>query len=102
MRRYIEQSNALAPYLRLGSWLDYTTNMSGYDFRKGQHPHLWHSCAGEGAVHGIINGPPGPARSVRALVRSNTLISIHLKCGNGVIRHIANLGEELEFLHAQD
>jgi hypothetical protein len=36
MRLFIEQSNALAPSLPFQSWLDCTTNMSGYDFRKGQ------------------------------------------------------------------
>jgi hypothetical protein len=36
MRRYIEQSNALAPSSRFQSWLDRTINTSGYDFQKGQ------------------------------------------------------------------
>jgi hypothetical protein len=36
MRRCIEQSKALAPSLPFQSWLDYTTNTSGYSFRKGQ------------------------------------------------------------------
>ena len=36
MRRYIEQSNALAPLSRFQSWLACTINTSGYDFQKGQ------------------------------------------------------------------
>ena len=36
MRPGIEQSNALAPSSPFPSWLDCTTNTSGYDFRKGQ------------------------------------------------------------------
>jgi hypothetical protein len=36
MRRYIDPSNTLAPSSPFPSWLDYTTNTSGYDFRKGQ------------------------------------------------------------------
>jgi hypothetical protein len=35
-RPCIEQSNALAPSSPFRSWLDCTTNTSGYDFRKGQ------------------------------------------------------------------
>src|SRR5680860_1332415 len=34
MRPCIEQSNALAPLSPFRSWLDCTTNTSGYDFRK--------------------------------------------------------------------
>lgn len=36
MRPCIEQSNDLAPLSPFRSWLDCTTNTSGYDFRKGQ------------------------------------------------------------------
>jgi hypothetical protein len=35
MRLFIEQSNALAQLSAFRSWLDCTTNMSGYDFREG-------------------------------------------------------------------
>ena len=34
MRRFIEQSNALAPLSPFRSWPDYITNTSGYDFWK--------------------------------------------------------------------
>ena len=36
MRPCIEQSNVLAPSSPFRSWLDCTTNTSGYNFRKGQ------------------------------------------------------------------
>ena len=36
MRQFIEQSNDLSPLSPFQSWLDCTTNTSGYDFRKGQ------------------------------------------------------------------
>jgi hypothetical protein len=36
MRPCIEPSNDLAPLSPFRSWLDCTTNTSGYDFRKGQ------------------------------------------------------------------
>ena len=36
MRLFIEQSNDLAPLSPSRSWLDCTTNTSGYDFRKEQ------------------------------------------------------------------
>ena len=36
MRLCIERSNDLAPLPPFPSWLDCTTNTSGYDFRKGQ------------------------------------------------------------------
>jgi hypothetical protein len=36
IRPCIEPSNDLAPLLPFRSWLDCTTNTSGYDFRKGQ------------------------------------------------------------------
>jgi len=36
MRPCIEQSNDLEPLSPFRSWLDCTTNTSGYDFRKGQ------------------------------------------------------------------
>jgi hypothetical protein len=36
MRPCIEQFNDLAPLLPFRSWLDCTTNTSGYDFQKGQ------------------------------------------------------------------
>ena len=36
MRPRIEQSKALAPLSPFRSWLDCTTNTSGYDFRKGR------------------------------------------------------------------
>jgi hypothetical protein len=38
MRPRIEPSNDLAPLSPFRSWLDCTTNTSGYDFRKGQGP----------------------------------------------------------------
>jgi D-alanine-D-alanine ligase-like ATP-grasp enzyme len=38
MRLCIERSNDLAPLPPFPSWLDCTTNTSGYDFRKGQLP----------------------------------------------------------------
>jgi len=36
MRPCIERSNAPAQFPPFRSWLDCTTNTSGYDFRKGQ------------------------------------------------------------------
>jgi hypothetical protein len=36
MRPCIEQFNDLVPLLPFRSWLDCTTNTSGYDFQKGQ------------------------------------------------------------------
>jgi hypothetical protein len=37
MRRYIAPSNDLAPLSPFRSWLDCTTNTSGYDFGKDSH-----------------------------------------------------------------
>jgi Integrase core domain len=44
MRPCIEPSNDLAPLSPFRSWLDCTTNTSGYDFRKG-HPEVRYCCA---------------------------------------------------------
>jgi hypothetical protein len=68
MRLCIEQSNDLAPLPLFPSWLDCTTNTSGYDFRKG-HGQPTDRILPSRRLSELITPVPQPKNAARSAAR---------------------------------